>query len=137
VVDYLEALDRHHFGSGDAPPAQRAARLLELFQAHEHSLLQPLLDFVEAHPRTRLIGRHDTADRAPTVAFAVSGQTPEELAGKLAAQGLGVGAGHYYAYRLIEALGLDPEVGVLRCSFVHYTLPAEVERLIQALDAAL
>lgn len=137
VVDYLEALDRHHFGNGEAAPAERSARLLELFQSHERSLLPPLLDFIEAHPRTRLIGRRDTADRAPTVAFAVSGQTPEELAGKLAAQGLGVGAGHFYAWRLVEALGLNPETGVLRCSFVHYTRQEEVDRLIQALDAAL
>ena len=45
--------------------------------------------------------------------------------------------GHFYAYRLLEALGLNPGHGVLRVSFTHYTSPAEVQRLIEALDAEL
>jgi len=50
---------------------------------------------------------------------------------------LGVGVGHFYAYRLVEALGIDTDDGVLRSSFVHYTSPDEVSRLIEALDALL
>ena len=37
----------------------------------------------------------------------------------------------------LGALGIDPEHGVLRLSFVHYTRASEVERLIRALDAVL
>jgi len=47
------------------------------------------------------------------------------------------GGGHFYAVRLLEALGIAPEHGVLRLSFVHYTHPTEIERLIGALDAVL
>ena len=50
---------------------------------------------------------------------------------------IGVGAGHFYAYRLLEALGVDPTHGVLRLSFVHYTTPEEIDRLIKALDTEL
>jgi selenocysteine lyase/cysteine desulfurase len=32
---------------------------------------------------------------------------------------------------------MDPDVGVLRVSFVHYTSAAEVERLIASLDSLL
>ena len=46
-------------------------------------------------------------------------------------------AGHFYAVRLLEALGIDPARGVLRMSFVHYTTAGEIERLIDALDRAL
>jgi selenocysteine lyase/cysteine desulfurase len=42
--------------------------------------------------------------------------------------------GDFYAYRLVEALGIDIDDGVVRTSFVHYTSPGEVERLIGALD---
>ena len=45
--------------------------------------------------------------------------------------------GHFYAYRLLEALGLNPGHGVLRLSFTHYTTPAEIQQLIEALDATL
>ena len=39
--------------------------------------------------------------------------------------------------RLIEALGYDNDDGVVRASFVHYTSPEEVTRLIEALDQLL
>ncbi len=68
------------------------------------------------------------------MAVVVDGARPIELAERLAALGLGVGAGHFYAYRLLQALGIDTERGVLRASFVHYTSPQEVSRLIAALD---
>jgi selenocysteine lyase/cysteine desulfurase len=71
------------------------------------------------------------------VAFTVRGRSSDALARQLAAEGLGVGAGDFYAYRLVEALGLDNADGVVRASFVHYTAPAEVDRLIGALDAML
>ena len=39
--------------------------------------------------------------------------------------------------RPLEALGIDPDQGVLRLSFVHYTTADEVARAIAALDAVL
>ena len=47
------------------------------------------------------------------------------------------GVGHFYAKRLVEALGVDAESGTLRLSFVHYTSREDVSRLSEALDAAL
>jgi selenocysteine lyase/cysteine desulfurase len=47
------------------------------------------------------------------------------------------GGGHFYARRLVEAVGVDAEHGVLRLSFLHYTAPEEVARAIDALDAVL
>ena len=48
-----------------------------------------------------------------------------------------VGAGHFYAVRLLEALGLDPARGVLRISLLHYNSAVEIDRLLLALDEAL
>jgi selenocysteine lyase/cysteine desulfurase len=84
-----------------------------------------------------LIGRADTQSRAPTVAFAIQGQQPAELGARLGEQGIGVGVGDFYAYRLVQALGIDNATGVVRTSFVHYTSPAEIDRLIQCLDQNL
>ena len=39
--------------------------------------------------------------------------------------------------RLLEAMGLAPDPGVLRLSFVHYTSVADVDRLIDALNVVL
>ncbi len=136
VIDYLTAVHNHHFAD-DGPTRIKAKRVHDLFQQRERSLLQPLLDFIDEHSKTRLIGKYTSIDRAPTVSFSVAGQTPAELCAKLGENGLGVGAGHYYAYRLIDALGISPNEGVLRTSFVHYTSEAEITRLIEALDQNL
>ena len=85
----------------------------------------------------RLIGKKRAADRAPTVAFTVDGHRSMERGAKFSDLGLGVGVGHFYAYRLIEALGIDTDDGVIRASFVHYTSPDEVDRLLNALDELL
>ena len=50
---------------------------------------------------------------------------------------LGVGVGNFYAYRLIKALGIDPEDGAVRVSFVHYTSKDEVDRLIREIAQCL
>jgi len=136
VMDYMDAVAAQHGHAGAAPEA-RAAAVRALFREHETALLQPLLDFLSNHPKMRLIGRKRAALRAPTVAFTADDWGSGELAGRLADFGLGVGAGHFYAYRLIEALGIDTDDGVVRASFVHYTGPEEINRLIEALEVLL
>jgi cysteine desulfurase family protein (TIGR01976 family) len=136
VMDYLEAVAGHHGAGGEAVGA-RAEVVRTLFRGHESALLQPLLDFLTAQPKVRLIGQHRATARAPTVAFTVDGWRSVDLASRLAESALGVGVGHFYAYRLVEALGIDAGDGVVRASFVHYTSPAEVARLINALEGLL
>ncbi len=136
VLDYLDAVaDRH--GQQGKPVQVRAAAVRELFRGHEIALLQPLLDFLVRQPKVRLIGRTRAADRAPTVSLTVKGRTSAELATQLAEAKFGVGVGNFYAYRLIQALGIDTEDGALRLSFVHYTSKDEVERLTRELERCL
>jgi selenocysteine lyase/cysteine desulfurase len=123
--------------AADLPVLGRAEAVRSLFRDHESALLQPLLDFMAQHPRVRMIGKDRAALRAPTVAFSVDGWNSAELGRKLVEKKLGVGVGHFYAYRLVEALGYDTDEGVLRASFVHYTRPAEITRMIEALDELL
>jgi selenocysteine lyase/cysteine desulfurase len=135
-MDYLDAIaDRHGFSG--KPVQARAAAVRDLFRQHETGLLQPLLDFLSRHAKVQLIGRRRAAERAPTVAFTVAGRQSSDIAGRLAQAALGVGAGHFYAFRLLQALGVDTEDGAIRTSFVHYTSPAEVQKLMAALDALL
>ena len=136
VLDYMDAVaDRH--GQQGKPVESRAAAVRDLFRAHEMALLQPLLDFLANHPKVRLIGRTRATERAPTVSFTVKGQSSTDIAARLAAAGLGVGVGNFYAYRLVQALGIDSEDGAVRVSFVHYTSKDEVDRLMQELDRCL
>ena len=96
-----------------------------------------MLDFLAQKNGVRLIGKAVTARRAPTVSFVVEGRHPVDVARQLAERNIGVGHGHCYAYRLIKALGLPIEHGVVRTSFVHYTQADEISQLIAELDEML
>ena len=134
IADYIDALAEHH-GIGGAPAA-RAAGVHEAMRAHEVALLQPLLDHLKGRNHVRLLGPDDATARAPTVALALD-RPGFEAAERLAAHGIMAGGGDFYAQRPLEAMGIDPDQGVLRLSFVHYTSADEVARLMVALDDIL
>jgi selenocysteine lyase/cysteine desulfurase len=136
VADYMDAIADHH-GQVGKSAKERAAAVRGLFRAHETALLQPLLDFLVDNRKLRLIGRRRAVERAPTVAFTAKDRRSADVASELAAAGLGVGVGNFYAYRLIQALGIDTDDGAVRASFVHYTSKDEVDRLIRELDRCL
>ncbi|MFZ7089648.1 aminotransferase class V-fold PLP-dependent enzyme [Primorskyibacter sp. 2E233] len=128
MVDYIEALAKHHAVGPD--------EVHGLMRDHEVRLLQPLLDALSARNSVRLLGPAKAEGRAPTVAVALN-RGAEEVAGELAGHGIMAGGGDFYAVRALQAMGVDPQQGVLRLSFTHYTTEAEVSQLIDALDAVL
>jgi len=134
VAEYFDALDAHH-GGGD--PAGRPQRVRSLLREAEKPLLQKLLDYLAARGDLRLLGPADADRRAATVAVSPLRREPAELIPALARHGIMAAAGHFYAVRLLQAMGLDPQRGVLRLSFVHYTSAAEIGQLIAALDEVL
>lgn len=137
IADYIDALHAHHFGAeGGADPAARNRAVHDLMRAHEIALLQPLLDYLAARNDLRLIGPRAAEGRAPTVAVALD-RPALPVAEALAPLGIMAGGGDFYAVRPLEALGVDRAKGVLRLSFVHYTAPEEVTKLISALDRVL
>ncbi|GAB4361946.1 MAG: aminotransferase class V-fold PLP-dependent enzyme [Kiloniellaceae bacterium] len=136
IADYFDALHGHHF-KDEADAAERGRRVHALMEAQEKALLAPLLDYLRQRNDIRVLGPTDPAERAPTVAIHPKNKPAEAVLEGLTARGIAAGVSNFYAYRLVQALGLDPEAGVLRLSFVHYTAPAEIEKLMKALDASL
>lgn len=135
MVDYVDALAVHHGGSvGNA--TERGALAHDLMRAREVKLLQPLLDYLTAKNSVRLIGPTDAARRTPTVAVSLR-EPGADVAARLAKHGILAGGGSFYGVRVIEGLGENPDHGVLRMSFVHYTTQAEINQLLTALDAEL
>lgn len=135
MADYIDEIySFHHRHPVDA--RTRAARVHDLFRAHETALMQPLLDFLSNKNSIRLLGPARAEDRAPTLALDL-GRAAEQVAADLAPHGIMAGGGDFYARRPLRAMGIDPARGVLRLSFVHYTSKAEVDRLMEALDHIL
>jgi selenocysteine lyase/cysteine desulfurase len=133
IVDYLEALDRHHGGEGEL------SRAFDLVAAHEEELARPILGFLAEKETVRLVGRRDPdrAGRVPTITFAVEGRASAELPAALAKHGVAIRHGHFAAHRAMEPLGVDPADGLVRISAAHYNTIEEVGRLLEALDAEL
>ena len=98
-----------------------------------------LLDYLKDRDGIRLLGQdHATVgSRASTIAFHARAMPSKHIAQQLAEQQIGVGAGDFYALRCVEALGMDPDDGVVRVSMVHYNTAEEVQKLIGALDTIL
>lgn len=135
MADYVDAFYAHHVG-GAADARGRGVAVHDLMRDHEVALLQPLLDGVSARNSVRVIGPTDARKRAPTVALALN-QPGEDVARQLADHGIMAGGGDFYAGRALGAMGVDEDRGVLRLSFTHYTTKAEVDQLLNALDAVL
>jgi selenocysteine lyase/cysteine desulfurase len=134
MVDYLETVAAI---AGDKVSGENPFRRAHAaMRAQETALAAPLLDYLRQKNSVRLIGPDDPAIRAPTIALALS-EPGAAVAARLARHGIMAGGGHFYAWRLLEAVGIDPNHGVLRLSFVHYTTPQEIQQLIAALDAEL
>ena len=127
VPQYLEELGaRHH--------AEPFAAII----AHERALTRRLLAWLDARPDLRIIGARDTdPGRLPTVSFVPARHSPEQVVTRVDRARIGIRHGHFYAPRLVEALGLARDSGVVRVSLAHYNTPAEVDRLIVALEQAL
>lgn len=138
IVDYLEALHDHHYPDVNGTTAERMARVYDLFSQTERALMEPVLSLLSSKPTVRLIGSAEAGrDRAPTIAFATSRTKNAAIAAALASARIGCGLGHFYALRLIERLGIDPQEGVMRISMVHYNTSEEVQRLIETLEPLL
>ena len=135
MADYIDRLHAS-LGGSHGTPRERAARVHDAMRRRETALLEPLLDFLSDRNDVRLLGPGEAEARAPTVAIHCD-RPGAALAAELARHDIGAGGGDFYAVRPLEALGIDPEHGVLRVSFTHYTTSEEVARLIAALDHVL
>jgi selenocysteine lyase/cysteine desulfurase len=107
---------------------------MDAVRVHERDLSRRFLAGLERLPHTRLHGVAGVDGRTPTFAVTVAGHAPEAVAERLAAEGIYVWAGHYYAIEPMRRLGLLHGGGAVRIGFVHYHGADDVERVLDALD---
>jgi len=136
AVDYLGDVGAAYGGA--AAGASRRDRVLAgmgAIRAYEMELYDHLADGLETIPGLSMYGitdRERFADRTPTAALRLAGAAPRDVADALAAEGIAVWDGDFYATGLIERLGLA-DGGVVRIGLTHYNTAAEVERLVEVL----
>ncbi|HEX8558134.1 MAG TPA: cysteine desulfurase-like protein [Pyrinomonadaceae bacterium] len=136
AVGFLASLSR---GTPTAPleGSARRERLRAVFDAlHARgvALTKLMWEGLSEIEGVRLFGPKPGEPRTPTVAFTVEGVASTEVARRLAARGLFVSHGDFYAATVVERLGLAPE-GLVRAGCACYTTREEVERLVAAVAA--
>lgn len=135
AVEYLADLGRSV--ATDVPPRRTAlAAAYRAIGDYERCLVERLLAGLARLPGVRVWGIADPErldQRVPTVGITHRRLGPRLLAEHLAARGIFVWHGHFYALPLIEALELAPE-GMVRIGLLHYNTGEEVQRLLEALE---
>ncbi len=137
--DYIEILHAGHLGESGQSLRHKTEALFDIFAAHEQELANQLLDYLGQRDDIRIIGlrQAEQGRRASTISFTSHKQKSADIVTALAKRKIGCSHGHFYALRCINALGIDPDDGVVRISMVHYNTGEEVQRLLQALEEIL
>jgi len=120
----------------DGSRRDRLSASYDAIAAHERVLADRFLAGVAELPHVRLWGIADRtrlAERTPTFAIRVGDEHPADTAKRLAASGIFVWDGDYYAREIMTRLGLLDSGGAVRVGFCHYHTDDEVDRVLEAL----
>ena len=128
---------RVHNAPPEQPIRQTIEQVFETFAQFERPLIDRLMQYLQTKPEVTILGSQSTEHRLATVSFISSRLSSKEIVQHLHEHKIACRNGHMYAYRLLDALGINPQDGVVRLSAVHYNTPNEIERCIQALDSIL
>ena len=137
IADYLVAMGEAFGAPGTEREKMQAA--FDVFARHEDTLAEMLLGYLRTKKNVRIIGRDrvTNGDRMPTISFSVDGKQSEAIVRQVDQFGIGIRFGDFYAQRLIDALGIRQQGGVVRVSMAHYNSADEINRLIAALEHVL
>jgi cysteine desulfurase family protein (TIGR01976 family) len=154
--ELLASIEPYRVRPADYPPPQNwetgtvnlegiagtaaAARYLtslgwDAVSTHERSLTKRIIDGLDAIPGVTQYGTRDLDRRVATVVFTVEGRSPREITEALAADGIFVWDGNYYALELMRRLGLEEAGGAVRVGAVHYNTAQEVDAFLERLEA--
>jgi cysteine desulfurase family protein (TIGR01976 family) len=128
AVQFLASL------SAERDPRLALASSFAALHARGQSLVERLWEGLGAIPGVTRHGPPPDRPRTPTVSFSVAGRDPGDVAEALASRAVFVSHGDFYAQTVIERLGRAPD-GVIRAGCACYTSAAEVDRLLEGVDA--
>ena len=123
AVEYLASL------GGGVNLRENLHNVFHETHARNIALFTRLWNALRSMPRVKLYGPPPDSARTPTLAFTIDGCTSTDAARRLAEKGLFLSHGDFYAYTIVQRLGLAPE-GLIRAGCGIYTTESEIDRLI-------
>ena len=104
---------------------------LDAIERHEHALVEQTMAALDELSWIRVFGPPPER-RAGIVSFDVEGIHPHDVAQILDLQGVAIRAGHHCCQPLMQKLGV---AATNRASFYLYTIPEEIDQLVDGLHA--
>src|ERR1700730_1945143 len=124
AIDFLTSLS-----VADVPRRERLARVSQRLQQRGAVLLRQLWEGLRAVAGVELYGLPPEGSRTPTLSFTLAGRDAKDVATALAARGIFVSHGDFYASTVARVLGHERD-GLVRAGCAAYTTAEEVERLV-------
>lgn len=132
AVDFIASM-----GKGD-DLRTKIINAMSVIQNHERALAQQLYLGLRDIDGLDIYGPPlKETQRAPTLAFTIEGQRPEQICNLLSEKGIYAWDGHFYALRAVEVLGLALQGGVTRMGISLYNTADEIEFVISSLQDLL
>ncbi len=101
-------------------------------ELHERPIARYLIEALSAIDRVTVYGPPTGHPRTSTVSFTLDGRSAPDICRTLGEQGLFLWDGHFYAFKLVERLGLLDRGGLVRAGLAPYNTMEEAERLVAA-----
>jgi cysteine desulfurase family protein (TIGR01976 family) len=133
AVDFIASLCRAA-SADNLTRRERLSRAFAELHARSSRLFEILWEGLSRTEGVRLYGLPPGAGRTPTAAFTVAGLPSDEVARRLAALGVFVSHGDFYAQTVVERLGLSAD-GLVRAGCAAYTTEEEIVRLVEGVRA--
>lgn len=134
-VDYLADLGRRASEDWQLPRRAALTEAMRAIEAYENRLAWRLIDGLQRIDGVRIRGITDparAAERFSTISFTHERIPVPQLNRELAARGICVWGGHYYALEFVRRMGLEKE-GMIRVGLLHYNTEQEVDRFLREL----
>lgn len=138
ALEYLAAVPKARLAqdSSGVPGRDVLVDAMHQIAEYEKELTAHLLETLALLPGIHIFGLTEPADldrRVPTVSVRIQGVSPRRAAESLAARGIYVWDGNFYALAVTTRLGVEPDGGLLRIGLAHYNTHNEIDRLGAAL----
>ena len=136
IHEYMMSIYFHHFNNKDLSIREKIQKVNNLISSHEAEITNPILNYIYERDDLRLIGKNKITnkDRAPTIAFTSSKQSSSEVSKILVSNKIATRNDNFYAWRCLEALGIDTIDGLVRLSLTHYNSKEDSDLALKALN---
>ncbi|HXY95989.1 MAG TPA: cysteine desulfurase-like protein [Steroidobacteraceae bacterium] len=131
AVDFLASL-----AGGRAPRRERLALVSQVLHERADALLRQLWNGLEQTAGVKVYGPPPGTARTATLSFSLAGHTSAAVAAALAARGVFVSHGDFYATTAVRLLGHERD-GLVRAGCAAYTTADEIGRLLEGVRQLL